>query len=36
MKIGFDGKTAIVTGAANGLGREVARLLVEGGAAQGF
>lgn len=32
MKIGFDGKTAVVTGAANGLGREVARLLVDGGA----
>ena len=32
MKIAFDGKAAVVTGAANGLGREVARLLVEGGA----
>jgi len=32
MDVRFDGKRAVVTGAASGLGREVARLLVDGGA----
>jgi NAD(P)-dependent dehydrogenase (short-subunit alcohol dehydrogenase family) len=32
VNIRFDGKTAVVTGAASGLGREVARLLVDAGA----
>jgi NAD(P)-dependent dehydrogenase (short-subunit alcohol dehydrogenase family) len=32
MRIGFEGRTAVVTGAARGLGREVATGLVEGGA----
>ena len=32
MIVGFDGKVAIVTGAASGLGAEVARLLVDSGA----
>lgn len=32
MNVRFDGKTAVVTGAASGLGREAARLLVDAGA----
>lgn len=32
MKLGFEGRTAVVTGAASGLGREVAMLLADAGA----
>ena len=32
MNVNFDGKTAVVTGAASGLGREVTKLLLGGGA----